>query len=110
MATARASERRPVTLDAVIEDVATLPAGHFTLVGYSMGGRIALHVALALGARVQRLVLIGGSPGIADVAEREARRDADERLAAEIESSTVEEFARALGHGHPGAGRPAGRA
>ncbi len=84
---------RPVTLDAVIEDVAALAPGRFTLVGYSMGGRIALHVALALGARVQRLVLIGASPGIADVAEREARREADERLVSEIESSTVEEFA-----------------
>ena len=39
-----------------------------------MGGRIALHAALALPERVERLVLIGASPGIADPAEREARR------------------------------------
>ena len=48
-----------------------------------MGGRIALHAALApaLESRVQRLVLIGASPGIADPAERAERRAADERLA-----------------------------
>jgi len=54
-----ASQRAPVTLQAVIGDLATLADGGFTLVGYSMGGRIALHVALALPERVERLVLIG---------------------------------------------------
>ena len=41
--------------------------------GYSMGGRIALHVALAPATRVARLVLVGATPGIADPAERAAR-------------------------------------
>ena len=58
-----------------------------------MGGRIALQVALALGARVQRLILIGASPGIADPVQRAQRREADERLADELETSTIEEFA-----------------
>jgi 2-succinyl-6-hydroxy-2,4-cyclohexadiene-1-carboxylate synthase len=43
---------------------------------------------------VARVVLIGASPGIADDAEREARRESDERLADEIERSEIEEFAR----------------
>ena len=43
--------------------------------------------------RVERLVLVGASPGIADATEREARRASDERLADEIEASTIEEFA-----------------
>ena len=89
-----ASDREPVTLDAVLEDLAGLVAGRFTLAGYSMGGRIALHLALALPERVERLVLIGASPGNADPSERCARRAADERLADEIERSTIEEFAR----------------
>ncbi len=89
-----ASERRPVTLQAVIADVAGLVDDRFTLVGYSMGGRIALHVALALPDRVERLVLIGASPGLADEAERVARRQADERLADEIERSSLPDFAR----------------
>ncbi len=77
----------------MIEDVAVLTDGEFTLAGYSMGGRLALHAAFALAPRVQRLVLIGASPGIADPAERDARREADERLADEIETETISEFA-----------------
>ncbi len=84
-----ASSHQPVTLEAVIDDISALAPRRFVLAGYSMGGRIALHVALALGARVQRLVLIGASPGIADPAQRAARRADDERLAAEIEQLTI---------------------
>jgi 2-succinyl-6-hydroxy-2,4-cyclohexadiene-1-carboxylate synthase len=82
----------PVDLPAVLQDISGLAPSSFTLVGYSMGGRIALHAALALGDRVDRLVLIGASPGIADPAEREARRVADQRLAERIERSRIEEF------------------
>jgi len=87
------SRSRPVTLKAVIADVEQLPAPRFTLCGYSMGGRIALHVALSLPARVERLVLIAASPGIAASDERDARRVADERLAEEVEGGSIEEFA-----------------
>ena len=89
-----ASDRVPVTLDAVLGDLEALAPARFTLAGYSMGGRLALHAALAFGERVQRLVLIGASPGIADGAEREARRVADTALADEIEALAIEEFAR----------------
>jgi 2-succinyl-6-hydroxy-2,4-cyclohexadiene-1-carboxylate synthase len=103
-----ASDVRPVSLEAVIGDVAELPVHRFTLVGYSMGGRVALHVALALAGRVQRLVLIGASPGLADPAEREARAAADERLALVIERSTIERFARRWADATPVlAGQPA---
>ena len=88
-----ASDRRPVTVEAVLDDLAALAPARFTLAGYSMGGRLALHAALALPDRVERLVLIGASPGIADRAEREARRAADNALADEAERSTIEEFA-----------------
>lgn len=91
-----ASEAEPVTLAAVIGDLESLaPADGFTLAGYSMGGRIALHCALAMPRQhVRRLVLIGASPGIADLVEREQRRAADERLASELERSTIDEFAQ----------------
>ncbi len=88
-----ASDRVPVTLDAVLGDLKALAPAQFALTGYSMGGRLALHAALAFGARMQRLVLIGASPGIADGAERETRRAADATLADEIEALTIEEFA-----------------
>ena len=91
---ATAGDQAPVTLDAVVNDVAALTPGPFALVGYSQGGRVALHAALALPHRVTRLVLIGASPGLADEAEREQRRIADERLAEQIEALTIDEFAR----------------
>ena len=112
-----ATELQPVTLEAVIGDVAGLTEGPFTLVGYSMGGRIALHVALALGpARVERLVLIGASPGLADDGQRGERVAADEALAGEIEAlaaargaaAAMDEFARRWATGTPVlAGQPA---
>ena len=43
-----ASDRRPVGLDEVIADITALAPERFALAGYSMGGRIALHVALRL--------------------------------------------------------------
>lgn len=88
-----ASAATPVSLEAVIDDIAALVGATLTLVGYSMGGRLALHAAFALAPRVGRLVLIGASPGLEDPTERAARRAADERLADEIEGETIEEFA-----------------
>ena len=87
------SHREPVTLQAVIDDLAAIAPRRFTLAGYSMGGRIALHAALALCGRVERLVLVGASPGIADPVARQVRRQADERLADQIERASPEEFA-----------------
>jgi 2-succinyl-6-hydroxy-2,4-cyclohexadiene-1-carboxylate synthase len=87
-----ASRVRPVTLESVLAEIDALAPGRFTLAGYSQGGRIALHAALALPGRVERLVLIGASPGVADPAEREQRRRADEALAAWAETVSIEEF------------------
>jgi len=55
-----------------------------TWVGYSMGGRLALHIALAHPPCVERLVLVGTSPGLAGEPERAARRAADEALAGRV--------------------------
>ncbi len=59
--------------------------GAATYVGYSMGGRLCLRLALDRPDLVQALVLVGASPGLADAGERAARRAADEELAGEIE-------------------------
>src|SRR5207244_5173075 len=61
-------------------------------VGYSMGGRLCLRLALDRPEVVQRLVLVSASPGIQDDGERAARRDADERLARQIERDGADVF------------------
>ena len=70
----------------------TALCGRATYVGYSMGGRIALHAALARPDLVERLVLLGATPGIRDTREREARRQSDEALALSIERDGVDAF------------------
>ncbi len=66
--------------------------GRGMYVGYSMGGRVALHAAIARPEFVDRMVLIGATAGIDDDKERDARRSADERLADHIEAVGVESF------------------
>ncbi|MHC1746000.1 MAG: 2-succinyl-6-hydroxy-2,4-cyclohexadiene-1-carboxylate synthase [Negativicutes bacterium] len=62
------------------------------LLGYSMGGRCALYFAVRFPERVQTLILESSSPGIEDRLAREARRKADEALAAFIDEQGLEAF------------------
>ena len=62
------------------------------LAGYSMGGRLALYLALLHPERCSRLFLESASPGIEDAAERELRREADEERASRLESDDFGEF------------------
>lgn len=73
-------------------DLVGQTGGEATYIGYSMGGRICLHLALTHPHLVQRLVLVSATAGIAEDAERAARRDADDALAASIERDGVEPF------------------
>jgi len=60
--------------------------------GYSMGGRLALGLAVTQPTRIGALVLESASPGLAADAERAARRTSDAALAARIESDGVAAF------------------
>ncbi len=82
----------PISFAGCVGHVLAAAPPRFTLCGYSMGGRVALHVALAAPARVARLVLVSTTAGIADVAERTARRRSDQRLADDLERVPYEEF------------------
>lgn len=66
--------------------------GRGTYVGYSMGGRVALRLALDRPDLIDALVLVGATAGLDDHSERAARRDADEALAQRIESEGVDAF------------------
>src|SRR6476661_2688841 len=76
------SERRPASLAATLAYLRALLDEPHVLGGYSMGGRIALR---------------GASPGLAEAAERAARRRDDEALADRIEAIGVEAFAEEWG-------------
>ena len=87
-----ASAVRPVDFATCVEHVLADAPERFALMGYSMGGRIALHVALAAPERVERLILVATTAGIEDPQERAVRRQADEALAGEVERGTIEDF------------------
>jgi 2-succinyl-6-hydroxy-2,4-cyclohexadiene-1-carboxylate synthase len=61
-------------------------------IGYSMGARLALHIALLHPTSVRRLVLISGSPGLRTTAEQIERQQSDEQLAREIGQVGVSQF------------------
>ncbi len=86
---------RSSTLHAGLRTGARLIAdqgGRATYLGYSMGGRFLLHLALSNPELVDRLVLIGATGGIDDPDERAARRQQDEAMARRLEEVGVEPF------------------
>lgn len=66
--------------------------GAATYLGYSMGGRYCLHVALGAPELVRGLVLVGATGGIDDPAERAERRRVDDAMAARLERDGLEPF------------------
>jgi 2-succinyl-6-hydroxy-2,4-cyclohexadiene-1-carboxylate synthase len=65
---------------------------HTALLGYSMGGRLALYLACHYPERFSKLILESSSPGLRTEAERAARRQQDEALADWIEANGIEPF------------------
>jgi len=65
-------------------DMLAQVGGPATYVGYSLGGRVCLHLALAYPDLVHSLVLIGAHPGIADADARATRRRLDDERAAHL--------------------------
>ena len=59
--------------------------GRSTYLGYSMGARFCLHLALARPELVERLVLISGTAGIEDGDQRRQRRRDDDALADQLD-------------------------
>lgn len=75
-------------LDKIVKNI----DGPFILLGYSMGGRLALRYALDRPELVNKLILVGATPGIIDFEERRLRRENDEKLAERIITVGVEQF------------------
>jgi 2-succinyl-6-hydroxy-2,4-cyclohexadiene-1-carboxylate synthase len=85
----------PCTMDACTSDLEalwdTLGIERTHLVGYSMGGRLALHVAARRPARILSLLTIGAHAGLEEEA-RDGRRRGDEALAQRITTDGLEAF------------------
>jgi 2-succinyl-6-hydroxy-2,4-cyclohexadiene-1-carboxylate synthase len=83
-------------MDRCVEDLIAvfdnLGLARVNLLGYSMGGRVALHMAAAHPDRIGTLILESASPGLAGLAERQARVTSDEALASSIEQEGLEVF------------------
>ncbi len=77
-----------------------LPPDGADLLGYSLGGRIALQLALDHPDRVRRLVLVSCTAGVRDQAERQSRLARDERLAQILEEDGIGPFLN-LWEGNP---------
>ncbi len=69
-----------------------LGAPQADVLGYSLGGRIALRAALLSPRRVASLVVESASPGIASEAERRRRRASDEDLARLLDERGIAAF------------------
>jgi len=88
----------PRVAAALSELLAAVVCRPYILVGYSMGGRLALSALLgSIGGaprpRPRGLILVGASPGIADPQRRAQRREEDEALAAKILARGIPWFA-----------------
>ena len=78
--------------DDLIALLDVLKLAQVDLLGYSMGGRVGLYLALTYPTRVRRLVLESASPGLNDSSARAARVAGDAALAEQIERDGVEAF------------------
>lgn len=83
-------------MERAVEDLCALldaiGIGSAYLLGYSMGARVAMHVALGAPDRVRGLILESGSPGLRDPRERADRLAADAALATRIERDGIAAF------------------
>jgi 2-succinyl-6-hydroxy-2,4-cyclohexadiene-1-carboxylate synthase len=91
-------DRRPrASVERTADDLAVIVrrfgAGRVDVVGYSMGARIALRLAVAHPEAVARLVLEAPSAGIADPTARAARARADAERARFVVDEGIEAFA-----------------
>ena len=89
---------RSSALRAGLFDAAQMVAdtcGPADYVGYSLGGRILLHLAVSRPETVRRAVLIGATAGIDTEEERSARVRADEMLARQLDDARDDKTALA---------------
>jgi 2-succinyl-6-hydroxy-2,4-cyclohexadiene-1-carboxylate synthase len=84
-------DHREHTFEGRLAEIAEAGEGS-VLVGYSLGGRLALRAALRDPDRYAAIVTVGATAGIEEPAVRSARAEADERLAGWMEATPIEDI------------------
>ena len=82
----------PNTAQALIELLDDLQIDECLLLGYSMGGRLALYMTLHFPERFEKVVLESASPGLKTEKERSHRLQADSQIAQKLENSNIKDF------------------
>jgi 2-succinyl-6-hydroxy-2,4-cyclohexadiene-1-carboxylate synthase len=98
----RVAERYPTrcldlqgdTLATRLDEIRSAAAPGDALVGYSMGGRLVLHLAVRDPALFGGIVVTGANGGIESEQEQQERRQADDELAAWMETASIDEIVR----------------
>ncbi|MEG3970890.1 2-succinyl-6-hydroxy-2,4-cyclohexadiene-1-carboxylate synthase [Microcoleus sp. T2B6] len=80
------------TAQALIHLLDNLQIDKCLLLGYSMGGRLALYMTLHFPERFEKVVLESASPGLKTEKERSHRLQADLQLAQKLEKSNIKDF------------------
>lgn len=80
------------TAQALIELLQKLEIDHCFLLGYSMGGRLALYLAIHFPIYFKKVILESASPGLTTASAREQRVQQDLKLAQELESIDFKVF------------------
>lgn len=84
------------SMDLVSHDLITifqaLNLSNVNLLGYSMGGRLAIYMAVKYPTYFKSLIIESASPGLESAALRQARIKSDNRLASDIEEIGIPEF------------------
>lgn len=77
---------------AIVEMLTALHIKKTYLCGYSMGGRLALYLALRFPEHIHAAIILSATAGLRTEEERQRRRESDERLAQRLEHEPFEEF------------------
>lgn len=82
----------PRVTRAIVEMLTALHIEKTYLCGYSMGGRVALYLALRFAKHVHSALILSATAGLRTEEERQLRQESDERLAQRLENEPFEQF------------------
>jgi 2-succinyl-6-hydroxy-2,4-cyclohexadiene-1-carboxylate synthase len=85
-------DHREHSYEGRLREIAAAAEEGAVLVGYSLGGRLALRAVVRDPARYGGLVTVGATAGIDEPSLRSARAEADDRLAAWMEAAPIEDI------------------